>query len=186
MASVQIGLVFVHVAANSLTPDIRRSVYDIVEKSSVSLPRVTNSTIRDAISVFVARGPPSTASSSADEQVTWNKHATLSSLLVSSVAFGPEADVAVREESVVEMLILAHHSLICSLMSHCDCENLLADFRSRRTFPPNMDRSLSEDEHRSKTTRRCEAGQAVGVGLGSLCRRREGEISLLIQSELQC
>jgi hypothetical protein len=57
-----------------------------------------------------------------------DKHGRLSAYLLACVAFRDEVDLAAREDLVGEMVILAHHDLVCgslapgqdlSLFTHC-------------------------------------------------------------------
>ncbi|TFK45118.1 armadillo-type protein [Crucibulum laeve] len=111
----QLGLIFVHLALDAQSPEIRKDVYTIIERSTQREPQLTHKVIRDALSTFIARGPPaSKASGSPDEQVIpWNKHSRLSIVLFALVSFATEADIALREDLVAQLIILGHHPLIC-------------------------------------------------------------------------
>ena len=106
-----------HLAIDSQFPEIRRSVNTYLVQATDRAPQLANSLIRDALMSFLSRGHPSskTASTPTDDQVqSWNKHSRLSTLLLSVVSFGDDVDLSVRETTVVEHIVLAHHGLLCS------------------------------------------------------------------------
>lgn len=120
----QFGLVYVHLGVDSQSPEIRRSVNASLVNSAVVAPQLTKKIIREALTTFLARGPPSPSkpsTSNTSEEATiaqpWNKHSRLSSLLLSTVSFSDDIDTVLREDAVIELIILAHHPLICPYVS---------------------------------------------------------------------
>ncbi|KAE9398973.1 ARM repeat-containing protein [Gymnopus androsaceus JB14] len=105
----QFGSIFLHLAVNGVSPSIRRDVHATIEATSVLYPKLTNSLIRDAIAAFLMRGVPTALA----EEKAWNKHSRLSGLLLCTVSYGKEVDVATREDAVVDSLIVASHALVC-------------------------------------------------------------------------
>lgn len=104
---------FLHLGVESSSPEIRRSVHTVLAASTAGLPELTNRVVRDALTTFVSRGPPSPKAGSADEQaVSWNKESRLSTLLLSTVTFGDDVDLAVREGLIADLIVLAHHRLV--------------------------------------------------------------------------
>ena len=79
-------------------------------------PRQTGRIIREALSNFVTREPHAhKAVPTTEESATArNKHGRLSALLLSSVTFPEDVSDTLREDAVVELIVLAHHGLICS------------------------------------------------------------------------
>lgn len=111
----QLGLPFLHLVLEGSTPEIRQATQTAVAESTVRLPQLTSSVIRDAVNTFLSRGPPaSKAASSTDEQAKpWNRHARLSALLLSAVSFDSNLDLEIREDIIVELIIIGHHHLVC-------------------------------------------------------------------------
>jgi len=110
------GSIFVHLALESQHPEIRRSVNTSIINAAVRSPKTTSHVVREALTAFVARGPPSqkaTNDPSDEVETPWNKQARLAALLLSAVSCGEGVDAAVRETIVVELIVLAHHQLIC-------------------------------------------------------------------------
>ncbi|KAJ3807969.1 armadillo-type protein [Lentinula aff. lateritia] len=104
----QFGSVFLHLALDGVSHSIRRDVYNSLEAIVMLYPNSANSIIRDAIITFLSRGAPSSITG----DKPWNKHSHLSGLLLSTVASGPELDLAVRENAVVDSIIVANHALV--------------------------------------------------------------------------
>lgn len=124
---MQLGLAFVHLGVDGSTPDIRRRVNLVLQAASVRQPELTNLVMRDAMAVFLSRawtstGPvtstTTTAAGSTEESsaagTPWNKHTRLSALLLSAVNFGPGVDAGVRENAIANLIIVAHHTLVCA------------------------------------------------------------------------
>ncbi|KAF8161530.1 armadillo-type protein [Crassisporium funariophilum] len=113
----QLGLVFIHLALNSQSQEIRRIVNTTLVGMNIRAPKLTNRVIRDALTTFLARGLPMSkqvaAGSEEDQPIHWKKHTRLSTLLHSIVTFGDDVDPLLRETNVVELIILAHHHLLC-------------------------------------------------------------------------
>ncbi|KAF9012742.1 armadillo-type protein [Cyathus striatus] len=109
----QLGLVFVHLALDGHSPDIRKDVYKVLEASTARVPQLTNLVMCDALNVFLARGPPTPKVSSPEDQPQpWNKHSRLAALLLSAVNFEEGVDQATREDLAVNLVIIGHHQLI--------------------------------------------------------------------------
>ena len=108
------------------------------------------------MTTFLTRGvsalKPSAPASSTEEAAVnqpWNKHARLASLLLSIVSYSDEIDTLLREEAIVELVILAHHPLICpyvSLFSRRDlyAYQLIPSVCSRWDWPTDLDRVVSK------------------------------------------
>ncbi|KAJ3745026.1 armadillo-type protein [Lentinula detonsa] len=107
--TTQFGSVFLYLALNGVLPSIRRDVHSSLESASIRYPYLINSIVRLAIIEFLSRGAPN----SMFEDKPWNKHSRLSGLLLSTVAFGQEVDAGVRENVVVDCVIVANHALVC-------------------------------------------------------------------------
>ena len=106
-----------HLALDSKFPKIRRSVNAYLMQATARAPYLTNRLIGDALTSFLSRGDPSSKAASlpADDQVQpWNKQSRLSTLLLGAVSFGDDVDSSLREKTVVEYIVLAHHFLLCS------------------------------------------------------------------------
>jgi hypothetical protein len=120
-------------------------VYNVLEAATAVAPELTNSVIRDALTTFVSRGLPTPKSSTAgDEQPSalWNKHSRLSALLLSAVAFKDDVDPSIRENSIVKLIVLGHHPLICPYVNSLPFSSHSKTFRWIST--PDLDRPEPE------------------------------------------
>ena len=85
------------------------------------MPVLVNKVVRDGVNAYLGRGGGNSVTrppAAADEATTeWTKHARLSSLLFSAVSVGEGVQVeeSVREELVRELVVLAHHPMVCEL-----------------------------------------------------------------------
>lgn len=105
---------FVHLVLESSSPAIRRDVHSVIIANTRRQPQLINRVIRDALTTFVSRGTPSPKPTSTDEAPKpWNKHSRLSTLISSAVSFDDNLELSVREDIIVELIILGHHHLIC-------------------------------------------------------------------------
>jgi hypothetical protein len=83
--------------------------------STVRDPQLTSHVIRDAVNIFLTRGPPaSKLAASIDEPAKpWNRHARLSALLLSTVSYDADLDLGTREDLIADLIIIGHHDLVC-------------------------------------------------------------------------
>jgi hypothetical protein len=122
----QLGLVFIHLALESKSAEIRRNVYAVIAAATTSNPILTNQIIRDALASFFDRGFRTRQSISADNiPVPSHTHAKLSGLLLSAVSFAEETDAIVKEKAVVELIVLGHHRWICPCFTRQETYDLL-------------------------------------------------------------
>jgi hypothetical protein len=155
----------IHVALEGSTPQVRRSANDIVESHVRTSPLLVSKVINDAIKAFILRGPPQSVTSvptaAGDDEApvnVWNKHSRLVALLMGSVSFGSgtdpeeaetgtengkgkkkEVEREVREEAVIELVIPAHHSLICKVLGITFLTSADIRFLCRRTIKADVD-----------------------------------------------
>ena len=116
----------IHLALDGKSAEVRRNVNTVVAGATIRNPVLTNQLMREALAAFLAGGLRGQHSASADGiSVIWNKHARLSGLLLSAVSFAGEAEVAIREESVVQLIVVVHHQLICSCLTTQEMHDML-------------------------------------------------------------
>jgi len=110
-----LGSIFLHLAVDGQTPDIRRQVNASVAEQADRNPVLINRILREALRSFLSKGPPAPLKVSQEEGAdqTWNKHARVSSLLFSGVSFKDDVDKPTRHQIVSDLVVLTHHSLVC-------------------------------------------------------------------------
>jgi len=111
---MQFGLLLIHLGLDSQSADVRRSVNALICRATVHHPKLTNLILRESLAAFLLRGPPIQKPTFPDDSpVQWNKHARLVALLLSAVSFAEAVESSVREEVVVQLIVLVHHDMIC-------------------------------------------------------------------------
>lgn len=106
-----------HLALASSFPQNRRAVLDTIEASTIRSPQLTNRIVREALTCFLLRDSASNSkavSGLGEEQVTPGiNHGHLSVLLFRCVSVSDDLDISEKEDILVELIILSHHSLAC-------------------------------------------------------------------------
>ncbi|KAF9496394.1 ARM repeat-containing protein [Pleurotus eryngii] len=111
---VQAGLLFIHLAVNSGSPESRRNVLTTLSSLSSQFAKLTNDILYDALVSFLANGKTvAKASCPEGPDGTWNKHSRLSTLLLSCFNFSEDVDATLREDILVQVLVVAHHEHVC-------------------------------------------------------------------------
>jgi hypothetical protein len=127
----------VHLVIDSKFPEIRRIVNKSLVQATIRAPQLANRLIGDALTSFLSRGHPSSKAAVDDQVQPWNKQSRLSTLLLSVVSFGDDVDLSLREKTVVEHIVLAHHCLLCSFF--CSVSRLLVSCFCRWSRSANVD-----------------------------------------------
>lgn len=115
--SSQLGSIYIHLSINSQSPEIRRDVNVSLVEAASKAPALTSRVVRDSLTTFLSRSTSLQKSpnlSPEESSHQWSKHGRLSAVLLASVSFGDEVDQSVRENAVVETVVLAHHHLMSS------------------------------------------------------------------------
>ncbi|KAH6885450.1 translational activator GCN1, partial [Coprinopsis sp. MPI-PUGE-AT-0042] len=103
----QFGLVFVHLAVEGKSPEIRKLVNETVANLMILNPRLTGTVVREALISFVSQGPPKSDAPGEDgSSQTWNKHSRLSALLLSAATFEDSVSAEEKGSSVAESVVL--------------------------------------------------------------------------------
>lgn len=90
----------------------------MVNAAAARLPLLTNQIAREALTTYISRGKPTSSKAIDDQEVSWNKYGRLSTFLLNCVSFEESLDVSTRESLLVDLVVLAHHNLICMLFEH--------------------------------------------------------------------
>ncbi|KAF8883249.1 armadillo-type protein [Infundibulicybe gibba] len=105
----QLGLAFLHLGVEGLSPEIRKNVHVVLQAASTQSPQLTNKIVSDALTAYLSRP----IQSSPDENVR-SKHSQLSNILFSITPFDDGIDQDTREVLVAELVILGHHPAVCA------------------------------------------------------------------------
>lgn len=112
------GSVLLHLAVESTHKDIRQATNKVIAEAAAWNPQLTTTLARETVAAFLSRGPLVAKAPSGEEAPAWNKHARLASVLLSSVAYEEGVEAEVRENLVTELVIVAHHELVCAYCLH--------------------------------------------------------------------
>jgi hypothetical protein len=117
---VQLGSVFIHLAANGSTPQLRRDTLSALERLTTAHPEVVNRVARDALMAFISKEQPVTKAKTAagddaqDDKTSVNRQMRLSGFLYTCAAFGEDTDAVVKQRLLADLLIIAHHEGACT------------------------------------------------------------------------
>jgi hypothetical protein len=161
---VQIGSVFMHLAVNGSTPQLRRDTLSALERLSTTFPEVVNRVARDALVTFISKEDQAkfkTASSddSQDDRAPVNRQMRLSSLLYTCATFGDDTDVGLKQRLLADLVIIAHHAGVCRSFP-CSFEKFVvhSQTRARWQFKIHMDRAIPKGRTGSSSA----GGRSVG------------------------
>jgi hypothetical protein len=91
----------------------------MIVAAAAKLPKLTNDVVREALTVYLSRpasGPKVPTLSSSDDPTPpppVNKQGRLSGVLLSAVNFAEDVETEIREEVLVQYVVVAHHPLAC-------------------------------------------------------------------------
>ncbi|GBE83943.1 eIF-2-alpha kinase activator GCN1 [Sparassis crispa] len=114
-ACAMMGMIFLHLAIESHTPQIRRLVLTSLETLTANNPEVVNCVITAALTVYLSRPSthkfPNDAGDEPNSPV--NREGRLPAVLLASCGFADRCDQTIRQNSLVNLVVLAHHPLLC-------------------------------------------------------------------------
>ncbi|EGO00628.1 hypothetical protein SERLA73DRAFT_71629 [Serpula lacrymans var. lacrymans S7.3] len=113
----QIGSVYLHLAVESQSLQVRRDTLGVLEAAVTRQPQLVNLILREALSASFTRDkllPSKSTISTTEEQdqpIAPNQR-QFASLLLCCASLNEQVDLAVRETLLVELIALGHHPLI--------------------------------------------------------------------------
>ncbi|KIK38679.1 hypothetical protein CY34DRAFT_809070, partial [Suillus luteus UH-Slu-Lm8-n1] len=115
---LQIGSVFVHLSIHSHSSEVRRAAIQTIEAAVQSLPHLVIPILREALTASLIKDK-STAVKSAPVKEETEKPAPdnrrrYAALLLCCGGNKEEAGVGERDDQLVDFIVLAHHSVVCS------------------------------------------------------------------------
>lgn len=91
----------------------------MIVAAAAKLPKLTNDVVREALTIYLSRpasGPKVPTPSLSDDPTPpppVNKQGRLSGVLLSAVNFAEDVETEIREEVLVQYVVVAHHPLAC-------------------------------------------------------------------------
>ncbi|KAH0828924.1 armadillo-type protein [Lanmaoa asiatica] len=122
---VAFGAVFVHLAVQTTSADVRRATTGMLADAVTTRPQLLNAVLRDALTASFtkpAASRPSVPSSSTpgeeQEKPVVDKQRRYAAVLLACASFGDDGqdgrlDKTTREALIVDWVVLAHHPVIC-------------------------------------------------------------------------
>lgn len=127
---IQYGTVFIHLAVNGATPQMRRDTLTSLQTLSTTYPEMVNRVARDALVAYISKAPSvakaavTAGDDVAEDKSAANRQSRLSAFLYTCAAFDEGTDVAVKQRLLADLLIIAHHEDICKLLLRHAMESL--------------------------------------------------------------
>ena len=115
ICSTSLGSIFLHLAVEGSSPQIRRSTLSTVERLAATIPEHINIAALAATSAYLSREKVSTkaAASSEDQDSAPNKEARLPAFLLACAAFGEDCPQDIKVRLLWDWVIVAHHPGHC-------------------------------------------------------------------------
>ncbi|KAI0944136.1 hypothetical protein AcV7_002042 [Taiwanofungus camphoratus] len=116
-ARVMIGMTFLHLAVDGHSSQVRRSAISSLEAVTAAEPELVNLVVVSALAAYLTKEnrpslrPMSGASEEPESFV--NKESRLPAFALASAAFRDDCDQAIRESSMVNLIVLVHHVALC-------------------------------------------------------------------------
>ncbi|KAI0710312.1 ARM repeat-containing protein [Cerioporus squamosus] len=106
-----LGSIFLHLAVEGSSPQIRRSTLSTVERLASTLPEHINLSALAATSAHLSREKPhsKTAIASDDQDTSPNKEARLPAFLLACAAFADDCPQDIKERLLWDWVVVAHH-----------------------------------------------------------------------------
>lgn len=103
------GSIFLHLAVESSSPDLRRSVNVALAQLASEEPEALIRSASAAISSFLTKSKQQ----SNEEQVITTRSSRLVAFLLACASFGENTDKKFREQILIDLIVLAHHPILC-------------------------------------------------------------------------
>ncbi len=110
-----LGLVFLHLAVESSSADIRRSAVGSLASLSLKQPELVNNMVGAALELYLSKEKASSKKSANGEEVepkVTNTDGRLCAFLLACGSFAEDVEREKREILLVKLVILAHHPII--------------------------------------------------------------------------
>lgn len=142
---------FLHLAVDSPSPHVRRTVIATLESNVSKQPQLLNRIIRESLAASLSRDKPAPSKvkdvGEETQEAPSHKQARLSAYLFAAGSISDDIDLSIRENLMAELVVLGHHSAICTTLCFGFRPSLTAI--TRRQIPTDMDRDLPKVSRRS-------------------------------------
>lgn len=111
--SAMVGNLFLHLAVDGLSVEIRRLAVLSMNAQAPKLPEVVNRIVSASLKAYLVKesAPAKTNGEDADTKAV-SKEGRLCAFLISCAAVGQDLDRSVREHLVLDLLVVSYHPAI--------------------------------------------------------------------------
>lgn len=113
--SALFGNIFLHLAVDGPSVDIRRLALASLTKQASQSPEIVARIVSAALKVYLTKeSTPTKTSITIDDTDTKqvSKEGRLCAFLLTCAATGEDVEVSIREKLVVELIVISHHSAL--------------------------------------------------------------------------
>ena len=107
--SALFGSIFLHLAVESSSPDLRRAVNASLTQLASQEPEALVRSASGAISALLTK-----VKQAGEEQAIAAKSGRLVAFILACASFGDSGEAEFRQRTLVDLLVLAHHPLLCT------------------------------------------------------------------------
>ncbi|KAI0764358.1 ARM repeat-containing protein [Trametes elegans] len=112
-ARTMVGLIFLHLAIESSSPQVRRSTMTTLERLTGTQPELTSLAVLAAVTSYFSKNQHVSSKPAATNgdvpETRASKESRLSALILTSGAFGEDCPQDVKERLVSDFVLVAHH-----------------------------------------------------------------------------
>ncbi len=109
LCSTLLGSIFLHLAIESSSPQVRRSTINTLERLAATLPEHVNLAALAAASAFLSREKPKLSAAGDEQESTSTKEGRLPAFILACAAFGDDCPQDIKERLLWDWAIVAHH-----------------------------------------------------------------------------
>ncbi|EKM53603.1 uncharacterized protein PHACADRAFT_125439 [Phanerochaete carnosa HHB-10118-sp] len=111
--SAMVGNLFLHLAVDGSSVEIRRLAVSSMNAQAPKLPEVVNRIVSASLKAYLVKesAPARTSGEEAETKVV-SKEGRLCAFLISCAAVGQDVDCSVREDLVLDLLVVSYHTAI--------------------------------------------------------------------------
>lgn len=162
-----VGNIFLHLAVEGVSADIRRLAVSSMNTQAPVLPEVVNRIVSASLKVYLTKSTtPSKAQTLIDETETKavSKEGRLCAFLISCAAVGEDVDRTIREKLALDLVVVSHHPAIGTSIHVVGFPVLNTGLYSWEWVTHSMDRPLPSSSRRSPCSCRITLGSYLIPG----------------------
>lgn len=110
-----VGNIFLHLAVDGSSADIRRLAVSSVNAQAPKLPDVVNCIVSASLKAYLTKDNTSSKTQTSNEDTETkavSKEGRLCAFLISCAAVGEDVDRAARESHALDLIVVSHHPAI--------------------------------------------------------------------------